>query len=178
MTLLSTFEQDVYDWVVNYIEVEHKFYDYKFPPCPYAKAARLHNLLSIKAYTSGSVNSFIKDNANQLLADNTHNVCIMVFPTYVKWFYHTRWLVRKLNSKLIPQDYYVQYGLAVKTESKYTGLFAGEPYFIVIINKLSDVIKGHNSLLNTDYYKSWTPSHYNDVVTRREKMYLKFRNKV
>jgi hypothetical protein len=174
MTHLSTFEQDIYNWVVNYIEVNHKFYDYKFPPCPYAKAARLNGLLSIRSYTSGSVSTFIKNNVENLLEEKKHNVCIMVFPTYVKWFFHVRWLVKKLNIKLIPQDYYLQYGMAVKTKSN----FYGQPYFIVIVNKLSDVIKGHKVLLNTEYYKSWTPVHYNNVVTRRKKMYLKFRNKI
>lgn len=178
MTHLSTCEQDIYEWIVNYIEADHPFYNYKFPPCPFAKAARLSNLLSIKSYTSGSVNNFITDNVQTLIADKKHNVCIMVFPTYVKWFLPVRWLVKKLNSKLISQDYYLQYGMAVKTQSKYLGLFSGQPYFIIIINKLSDVLNGHTGLLNTDYYQAWTARHYDAVVTRREKMYLKYKGHI
>lgn len=176
MTRLSIFEQDIYDWVVNYIEVNNKFYNYKFPPCPYAKAARLNGLLSIKSYNGGSVNNFIKTTVNSLLEQKTHNVCIMVFPTYVKWFYQTRHFVKKLNKNLVPKDYYIQYGMAIKTSSKYKGLFEGSPYFIVIINKLSDVLEGHKTLLNTEYYKDWSKKHYYNVVTRRQEIYDGNRN--
>ena len=71
-------------------------------------------------------------------------------------------------------DYYTQYGIALKTKSRYPGLFENGPYFIVIINKLSDVIAGHESLLSTNYYNHWAQSHYDSVVTRRQEFYQKY----
>jgi len=173
MTHSSTFkliEQDVWDWIINYIEVENKFYDYKFAPCPFAKSARLKGLVSVSVYESGSKADFIKKHTSEL-----SGIHIMVFPTYVKWFFHLRWLIDKINNRVISKDYYLQYGLAVKTESKYPGIFNSQPYFIVIINKLSDVLKGHTALLNTTYYKDWTKEHYYNVVTRRQEKVSKWK---
>ena len=75
------------------------------------------------------------------------------------------------------KDYYSQYGFALNTKSQYPGLFNSGPYFIVIINKLSDVLSGHQALLNTDYYKPWANHHYDAVVNRRQKMYEKYKDK-
>jgi hypothetical protein len=67
-------------------------------------------------------------------------------------------------------DLYAQIGSAIKTKSKYSGLFETGPYGIVIINRLSDILNGHQSLLKTDYYKSWSKEHYDAVVTRRQEV--------
>jgi hypothetical protein len=52
-------EQDIWNWITNYIEVNHEFYNYKFPPCPYARTARLKGSVDIVAYESGNIKKFI-----------------------------------------------------------------------------------------------------------------------
>jgi hypothetical protein len=173
----SIVENDIWHWITNYIEVNHKFYDYKFPPCPYAKAARIKGLVKVTAYESGNVSDFISSEVNGILADKKFNVNVMVFPTRMRWFFHVHYFIHKLNRKIISQDYYLQYGSAVKTASQYPGILNGEPYFIVILNKLSDVLDGHRSLLKTQYYTPWAKRHYDDVVGRRERMYKNTQNK-
>ena len=74
---------------------------------------------------------------------------------------------------MIPQDYYLQYGKTVDKTSRFREYFLRGPYFIVIINKVSDVINGHYQLLKTDYYKPWSKKHYEAVVTRRQEMFDK-----
>jgi len=170
----SLIEKDVWRWITDYIEVNHKFYDYKFPPCPYAKAARLQGLVNVTAYIDGNINKFIECQANQLITDKKFNINILVFPSRMRWYLHVHYFIHKLNKKLIPQDYYLQYGTAIKTASKYPGILNGEPYFIVIMNKLSDVLDAHSSLLKTQYYVPWAKHHYDSVVTRRQKMYEKY----
>jgi hypothetical protein len=165
-------ETDIWDWLQNYIEVDHKFYDYKFPPCPYAKSARLRGLVTVTAYKSGSINQFIRENTAGLISEGKHNVGIMVFPASTRWRFWNQWYMKWLNRRLIPQDFYIQYGMAVTTTSKYPGESA--PYFIAIVNKLSDVLAGHQALLNTKYYQNWSDFHYNDVVVRRQRMYEKY----
>jgi hypothetical protein len=156
-------EQDIWDWIKSYIEADHEFYNYKFPPCPYAKAARLKGLVNVTAYESGSISQFIKNNI-----ESTHNVKVLVLPPKVRWYYHIHWLLKQLNKKLIPLDRYVQYGKAATTDSRYAGLKG--PYFIIIVNVLSDVIAGHRALSFSDYYKDWDKHHYDSVVVRRNKM--------
>ena len=69
----QTIEQDVWEWIQNYIEVNHKFYNHKFPPCPYAKAARLAGLLDVSAYTSGAAIDFVYEQVDDLIANKKFN---------------------------------------------------------------------------------------------------------
>jgi hypothetical protein len=166
--------EDIERWLIEYIEIDHKFYNYKFPPCPYAKSARLQGMVVIKAYDGTGFKNFINTAVTQLTTDSTKSVCILAFPSYFKWNFFVKWFVGSLNKTLIPCDYYAQFGTALKTNSKYPGILNGKPYFIVIINQLSSILDGHNSLLKTDYYKPWAKHHYRDVVLRREQAYKKF----
>ena len=167
--------KDIENWLMDYIEVNHKFYNYQFPPCPYAKSARVNGLVSIKAYEGKGFRRFVNSCIEQLLADSKKTVCIMVFPSYFKWNFAIKWFVSALNKVLVAKDYYVQFGTALKTKSRYP--FSGnKPYFILIVNRLSDVIDGHRALLNTDYYKPWAKHHYDAVVVRREEIYNTYKN--
>ena len=179
MDHISTFkqlvEQDIWGWIKNYIEVNHKFYNYKFPPCPYAKAARLAGLLDVSAYTDGSTIDFIQNQVNELITNKKFNTRVLIFPPHYKWNYYLHWRVRQLNIKILKQDFYLQYGQAVKTSSQYPGICKNKPYFIVIVNKLSDVLDAHESLLKTNYYSSWSKKHYHNVVIRRQQMVKKIK---
>ena len=174
--MIDNIKQDMWNWITDYVESNHKFYDYKFPPCPYAKAARLKGLVDIAIYDSGGVRDFILEQTDNLINEKKYNVRILVFPAKVNWYFFIKQFINTLNKKLVAMDYYTQYGTALKTKSRYPGLFENGPYFIVIINKLSDVIAGHESLLSTNYYNSWAQSHYDSVVTRRQEFYQKYSN--
>ena len=167
----SDIEQDIWNWVTNYIEVANEFYNYKFPPCPYAKSARLKGLMDIVAYKNGSIKDFINSQVNNIVEHKKFNVRVMIFPAHVRWYFHIHRHVQNLNKEIISKDYYAQYGRALQTASQYPGMFNGKPYFIVIVNKLSDILSGHESLLSTDYYDNWTTRHYEHVVNRREQIY-------
>jgi hypothetical protein len=173
--MTANIEQDIWNWVIQYIEVTNEFYNYKFPPCPYAKSARLKGLMDVVAYQSGSIKNFIDSQLNDIVENKNFNVRVMVFPAHVRWYFHIHRYVQNLNKDIISKDYYAQYGRALQTKSQYPGLFNGKPYFIVIVNKLSDVLSGHEALLSTDYYNSWSPKHYEHVVNRRQTMYELYR---
>lgn len=166
---------DIWDWIIGYVETNHKFYDHKFPPCPYAKAARLKGLVDIVPHESGNTLSFIEKNVDDLINNKKYNVRVLVFAPRYKYRYGLKSFINKLNKKIISKDYYAQYGTALKTSSKYPGFLNKGPYFIVIVNKLSDVLAGHQALLNTDYYKPWAQHHYDAVVVRRQEMYEKYK---
>jgi hypothetical protein len=88
----------------------------------------------------------------------------------MKWNWILRLFLHFKNKSLIQKDFFIQYGIAITTESKFTDISKGKPYFIVIINKLSDVMKGHKELLKTSYYDKWSAQHYHDVVEKRNKI--------
>jgi hypothetical protein len=159
---------DIWNWIQNYIEVNHKFYDYKFPPCPYARAARLKGLLDIQVYESGSAVEFIQTHTQDLATNKNFTVRVLAMPPRFRWYWNIRRWVERMNHTIVGDDLYAQHGLAIKTQSQYPGLFNQGPYFIVIINRLSDIMSGHEALLKTDYYKPWASHHYQAVVERRQ----------
>ena len=161
-------EKDIWNWIKEYIEVPHAFYDYKFAPCPYAKNARLNNEVDVVAYTDGNIKEFIQTSVDGLMTNQHFNQQILVFPPSLKWNFYIRWFIKRLNRKTVPLGYYIQYGGAKNTTSKYPGLKG--PYVLVIINKLSNVIAGHRALLGTNYYANWTSDHYHAVVERRQEI--------
>jgi hypothetical protein len=172
-----TIQKDICTWITEFVEVNHKFYNYKFPPCPYAKSARLKNLVDVQAYEQNPI-TFTLDQIDNLLQHKKFNVRVLVYPYYMRWNYLLRWKIDKLNQTLIKDDYYAQYGAAISTKSQYPGLFKNKPYFIIIINKLSDVLAAQESLDKTDYYQNWTPQHYHNVVVKRKNIFRKVKQNV
>ena len=168
-----TVEQDIWHWITDYVEQDHKFYNYKFPPCPYARTARLKGLVDVQAYNSGSPFKFVRKQVDNLLADKKYNVRVLAFPAVYRWLKPLHWYINHLNKQLVNSDYYMQYGRAVNTQTT-TGLFKGKPYFIVIINYWPDVIRGQAALERTDYYSAWPSSHFNAIVTRRQRVLDKY----
>jgi hypothetical protein len=158
-------EQDVWKWITDYIEVNHEFYDNKFAPCPFAKRARLKGQVSVVAWQIGSYKKFIQEQLNDL-TQSEQTVKVMVFPPSFRYAYLTRYYIKRLNKKIVADDYYIQCGNAIDTDSKYSGLSGN--YSVAIINKLSDVLSGHNALKSTTYYDNWTEHHYYNVVGVRQ----------
>jgi hypothetical protein len=173
---MNDIEKDIWDWMINYIEAPHVFYNYKFPPCPYARSARLKGLLNIKAYDGSGIFNFVHNTVESHSTNDKHTVCIMVFPNYLRWNWVFTWYLQRKNKSMIPNDYYIQYGKAITTKSKFSGLGKNSPYFIVVVNKLSDVLSAHKELLEkSEYYSKWSDFHYYDVVERRNQMFEKYK---
>jgi hypothetical protein len=169
-------EAAIWDWIKTYIEVDHKFYNYKFAVCPYAKAARHQGIVDVKEYEQGSIKEFISDNVRGLVADPKLDIRVIAMPPRTKWQWGIKRLVDQLNQEVIPQGYYVQYGQAVKTASIYPGLFNGSKYFVVLVNRVGPILDGHRALLKTDYYAPWSKKHYAAVVTRRQDLIDKYKH--
>jgi SAM-dependent methyltransferase len=164
---------DLYNWIVNYVEKPHSFYKFKFPPCPFAKKIRIANDMIIKAYNKGSLIDFVNYNI-ELLLQSKKTVLVMFAPKKFDTLYN-RYLLKNLNKKLVPKDRYLQVG-EINVESRYDN--KGEGYFAILLNRLSIVRDGHKFLKeSTDFYKDWTKDHYKIVVEDRENLYKKYSNK-
>lgn len=177
--LTTRVEEDIWTWIKEYVEVNHAFYGNSFPPCPYAKAARLKGAIDIEVYESGNIEEFIKTNLQNLIDQKDKKITqrALILPPRTKWRFGLIRFLNNLNVNIISQNYYMQFGQAIKTKSQYPGLFNSGPYFIILINVLSEVLDGHKALLSTDYYKPWSKEHYNAVVGRRQEMYEKYGKK-
>jgi hypothetical protein len=151
-------KQDILDWVTNFIEVNHEFYNFRFPPCPYAKAARLAGLLNITVHEEGTLASYVDRNIQAIIADGKYTVTVLVLQPRARYYFWLMWWLKYKNRSLVAHDLYAQLGTARVNEKEYT---------VIIINRLDDIISGHRALSKTDYYRNWTAEHYNAVVTRR-----------
>ena len=160
-------EEDIWKWITEYIEVNHEFYNNKFPPCPFARKARLNGQVGIAVWQQGTYKQFIQQELTTLL-DSDQTVRVMVFPPSFRYAWLTRHHIKQLNRKIVYQDCYIQCGNAVDTVSRYKG-FSGN-YSVAIINKLSDVLKGHEALKSTSYYDNWSKEHYHNVVEVRQQI--------
>jgi hypothetical protein len=169
-------KQDLWSWITDFIEVNHEFYNFKFPPCPYAKSARLKGLVDVQVCDKNPF-KFFNEQVDDIIAEQKFNVRLLAFPHYHKWNYLLHKYVKNKNMKSTKDNFYSQYGLAAETQSKFSGLFSGKPYFIVIINKLDDVLDAQRTLERTDYYKNWSEKHFEEVVVRRQKMFEKYSKK-
>lgn len=151
-------------WLVNFVEKPHKFYDFKFPPCPFAKKVRIDNDLIIKSHHQGSIINFAKFNINLLLESNKTTLVMFADIKHDTWL--NRYRLKLLNKFLVKHDMYLQVA-EIETNSK--------KYFGIIVNKLSVVLDGHNFLKNkTKFYKDWPDSHYKIVVENRNKLTKKY----
>lgn len=173
---VSVIEKDIWDWIINFIEVPHKFYDYKFAVCPYAQAARLKGIVKVDVYEQGDVKDFIKNNIQLHLKDQKHEILILTMPPIKRFTFGIKKLIENVNKDIIKDGYYCQYGSAINTVSKYSGIFNKGNYFVVLVNKLKPVLEGHKALLKTDYYKKWDKKHYDTVVVRRQQMFDNYKN--
>ena len=160
----STVKKDCTDWLIGFVEKPHEFYNFKFPPCPFAKKVRLENDMIIKSHHRGSIIQFAQFNIKLLLESKK---TVMVMFADVK---HDTWLTRHrlklLNKFLVKHDRYLQ---VAKIETN------GKEYFGILINRLSIVLDGHKFLKNkTEFYKDWTESHYKIVVEDRNRLAKKY----
>ena len=176
--ILIEVRKDIDYWIENFVEESNEFYDYKFPPCPYARSARLKNESTVHVYDgSSSVRQFIKDKVNWLINHDQYFVHLMVFPTRVAYYPGIHRFIKNLNKEIIPQDYFGLGGFAPGTTCKYPGLLNNKNYFVIGTNKLSKVLPAVEVLKSKGYYKDWSNKHYKSIVTTREQMHEQFRNK-
>lgn len=172
--IVQQVEKDIHDWTLNFVEASNEFYGEKFPVCPYARSARLAGESYKVVYTGGNIKQFIKTETDKLVADTKHTVMLMVFPPRIKWYPGIHKFIQNLNKTLIPRDYYALGGNAVGTNSAFNGWFNSGEYFVIGVNKLSNVLPAVETLKAAGYYSKWSKEHYNAVVVRRHQMYEKY----
>ena len=175
MTLHEQIEQEIVKWIKEFIVVPNDFYDGKFAPCPYAQAAMLARAVDVAVWRSGDPRLFICDQASTMRDTAGIQTRVIVFPPRVQWSLGISDYVDTLNTKLISKDIFLNTGVAKTTKSLYPGS-ADQPYFIVVVNSLDAVLRGAKSLLKTNYYNKWPPSHVNLVVQRRADMAERYGN--
>lgn len=172
-TLEATYQQieaDIWRWIHEFVTVKSDFYDGKFAPCPYAKQAVESKTVDVLVWQSGDIRKFIREHAIGMRDNPTLTTRVLTFPPKTQFKWGISEYVEGLNMELIPDNVFLNTGLAKTTNSRYPGSRSGDPYFIVIANSLAAVLAGSEALQKTDFYKNWPAEHYELVVERRARM--------
>ena len=162
-------EADICAWMREFVAVKNEFYDAKFPPCPFALRALTLETVDVAVWCSGDVRTFIRAHAIDVRGSGSLTTRVMAFPPRVQAAWGLGDFVESLNAELIPDNVFLNMGVAKTTSSRDKGSFE-KPYFIVVANNLKAVLEGAETLKRTGYYANWPPSHYEIVVERRERM--------
>jgi len=176
MSLREEVEQDLWTWIHEFVTVPNEFYDNKFPPCPYAQKAVLTKAVDVAAWESGDMKKFIREKAESMRDAPHLTTRVMGFPPRTQFAWGLSEFVEDLNRDLIPDNVFLNTGIAKTMKSRYPG--SGEnPYFIVVANSLAAVLAGAESLAKSQYYKDWPKEHYEIVVERRARMAKRYSTK-
>ena len=160
---------DVWTWLRDFVAVKNEFYGAKFPPCPFAQKALLTETVDVAVWQSGDVRQFVRAQSIDM-RDTPHlTTRVMAFPPRIQMAWGISEFVESLNAELIPDNLFLNTGVAKTSTSRYPGS-GGNPYFIIVANSLDAVLKGSESLPRTDYYDDWPKTHFEIVVERRERM--------
>jgi hypothetical protein len=169
-SIYKVVEQDIWTWINDFVTAPNEFYNFKFPPCPYARQAVLSKKVDVQVWQSGDVRQFIKDNAISMRDSPLLTTRVMALPPKIRFQWGINDYVEQLNAELVSSNVFLNTGVTRTMISRYPGSPSEEPYFIVIANSLEAVLSGAESLAKTDYYKNWPAAHYAHVVERRARM--------
>ena len=168
-TTLADIEADIRHWMRDFVAVKNDFYNAKFPPCPFALRALMDETVDIVAWQAGDLRAFIRLHAASMRDAPRLTTRVMVFPPRTQRAWGLGPFVESLNTELIPQNIFLNTGVAKTSVSRYAGSL-GKPYFIVVANSLDAVLKGAEALKRTGYYDEWPPQQVEIVVQRRERL--------
>lgn len=173
MALKDDVHADLWRWIREFITAPNEFYHQKFAPCPFAKAAVKDGQVDVVVWESGDVRGFIRAQAlhmRDIRPTQGITTRCMAFPPRIQRAWGLIDHIDELNLELVPENIFLNAGVAKTTVSRYPGSRDDEPYFIVIANTLDGVLKGAKALQRTAFYKDWPEQQYRTVVERRARL--------
>ena len=169
MSLYEQIERDVVTWIDQFIATPNEFYHGKFAPCPYARGAITAGTVDVAVWRAGDPRLFIKEQALAMRGSGNIQTRVIVFPPRVQSSLGISEYVDTLNMELIADNIFLNTGVTKSIPSRYPGS-GDKPYFMVVVNTLSEVLRGAKSLQKTKFYANWPAPHYRLVVERRASM--------
>lgn len=150
-------------WMVEFVEANNAQLG-NWPPCPYAKAARLSGMIDVVFASVPELMSVIRESVDTLATKDVVVVCFdheTISPEHLQEF------VAGTNKMLMPIDYVIledhpdapEYVNGVKMNFGHCGL--------LVIQKLSKLNNAADKLKGQGYYDTWSHAALNEVVTWR-----------
>ena len=158
-------EQKLIEWMINFVEKPHPGLG-NWPPCPYARQARVNNKLKI---IQSSFGNLVQDVDAHLAALEEKDVFVVMFDhTQIDPEMLTN-LVKAHNAILMPADYVIledhpdalEFVNGVNMNFGHCGL--------LIVSQLSKLNTSADQLKAKGYYDHWDHSALDNVVNWRFK---------
>lgn len=155
--------QELDQWMIEFVEKSNPGLN-NWAPCPYARAARLGNMIDIQFADAGDLFNVISASKQTLQTKDAVVVCFdheTISPELLQEF------VADVNKTLMPNDYVVledhpdapEYVNGVRMNFGLCGL--------LVIQKLSKLNNAADKLKAQGYYDSWDRNALDEVVTWR-----------
>lgn len=150
-------------WLVEFVEAANPALN-GWPPCPYARAARLGNMISVVFATPEEFMEVVQQSIEKLEHKDVVVVCFdhrLIDPVSLQEF------VISMNATLMPADYVIledhpdapEYVNSVKMNFGVCGL--------LVIQRLSKLNTASDKLKAQGYYESWDSKALAEVVSWR-----------
>lgn len=150
-------------WLVNFVEKPNPLLG-DWAPCPYARQARIGNLIDIRFSDPHSLTDAVKTGLSALEKKDVIIIC----------FDHTRiesttveQLVSMLNQQLMPQDYVILEDHPQRIESLNTVPMNFGVCGLLLVQKLSKLNAASEQLKQKGYYDNWPAESLDYVVSWR-----------
>lgn len=162
-------EQDIIaklqKWLIDFVEVPNPKLG-NWAPCPFARQARVNNLIGIKFATIPELREAISDAMEQL--DNKEVVVVCFDHTEISPV-NLQEFVRVMNQILMPMNYVILEDHPDTPEDiNGVSMNFGE-CGLLVIQKLDKLNKASDQLKEKGYYGIWIKKDLDDVVTWRYK---------
>ena len=150
-------------WLVEFVEANSSALN-NWPPCPYAKSARLSGMIGTVFCEVSEFDSVLRESIQQLQHKDVIVICFdhnMIDPVELQ-----SW-VEGMNKMLMPGDYVIledhpdapEYVNQVKMNFGHCGL--------LVVQKLSKLNTASDRLRSQGYYDVWDQAALDQVVTWR-----------
>lgn len=152
-------------WMTEFVEMPNNKLG-NWPPCPYARQARVNNKIAIKFSTVDEFTDVVRESFETLEDKEVVVICFdhrTIDPDYLKG------LVSGMNKTLMPINYVIledhpdspEYVNGVNMNFGECGL--------LVLQKLDKLNKASEQLKEKGYYESWSQTELDEVVTWRFK---------
>ena len=158
----SSPKQEVISWVKEFVEVPHPmFADY--PPCPYAKQARLAGKVEFVELTDMEPDSNIWTSIDHFDFDNKD--VLVIIADAKRWTPHyTQKLADQLNGTYAHRDLLIMEDHPKLVEKVKDVKLNHGKYTLLLVQSRVKLKKFADMLNKTDYYRNWS-TKYRESVT-------------
>jgi hypothetical protein len=160
-------KQDILNWLRDFVEKPNTLLN-GWPPCPYAKEARLKNRVNVIVAQKDQILETLENEAQKVQSSLFDVSIIALVPDDFLSIAETKKLTLDFRKKWTSEDIYLlkdhpedqEFSGALKMNHGKLQLF--------FLQKLSALEKASEDLLAAGYYDNWDPEYFERVVGARK----------